>query len=668
MKQLRSAASLAIVANVLAGKFDISIKFTTDEAYCGVSESGKYEIGIPYTTDTSFGNILLGFLIHEIGHAKFTDFSFVAQTGNKYISVLENICEDIWIESKLEHVYGGAKYYLDAVRQHVFTEKPINSVISIEEKITFFINYVLLHGRSKYNGVVVNNINELKLQFISIFTIAISDKVDRLLEMVLLSTTTVDNNLIAKKLFIVLATALQLKPQDTLPPSNGSSGDAGNSEGNDPDGSGNSEGNDPDGSGNSEGNDPDGSGNSEGNDPDGSGNSEGNDPDGSGNSEGNDPDGSGSSEGNDPDGSGNSEGNDPDGSGNSDCSGVGESSNGPNDVNVSTETDTDDLDSDPESFNDIFKDVSFDSVNENVIQDITSTISNTEQLKKDMSSKGIVNDFFNVAIINTEWKKNFNQATQTITSLDIKRSLNTGCRLRRSFEKLVHDNTTSTSRLKEQGARIKSSKLAGVKTGNTNIFKTKSVIQSPNCACSILLDTSSSMHEYHFDTSRIRAALSSVIAVLEGLNITGVSTACYAFPFYVEESNSLLVQTMKPRYTPLRASISQGVFTHKGCLGSTPLAESLIPVISEIALSREKKKMIFIITDGEPNDDNKTQEIINSATIEGIEVCTFVLNEDGTNEAYFKRIFGKNTIFINKFNEIEQSILQMCANLIVTAR
>ncbi|MEX6320587.1 VWA domain-containing protein [Providencia huaxiensis] len=624
MKQLRSAASLAIVANVLAGKFDISIKFTTDEAYCGVSESGKYEIGIPYTTDTSFGNILLGFLIHEIGHAKFTDFSFVAQTGNKYISVLENICEDIWIESKLEHVYGGAKYYLDAVRQHVFTEKPINSVISIEEKITFFINYVLLHGRSKYNGVVVNNINELKLQFISIFTKAISDKVDRLLEMVLLSTTTVDNNLIAKKLFIVLATALQLKPQDTLPPSNGSSDEAGNSEGNDPDGSGNSEGNDPDGSGNSEGNDPDGSGNSEGNDPDGSGNS--------------------------------------------DCSGVGESSNGPNDVNVSTETDTDDLDSDPESFNDIFKDVSFDSVNDNVIQDITSTISNTEQLKKDMSSKGIVNDFFNVAIINTEWKKNFNQATQTITSLDIKRSLNTGCRLRRSFEKLVHDNTTSTSRLKEQGARIKSSKLAGVKTGNTNIFKTKNVIQSPNCACSILLDTSSSMHEYHFDTSRIRAALSSVIAVLEGLNITGVSTACYAFPFYVEESNSLLVQTMKPRYTPLRASISQGVFTHKGCLGSTPLAESLIPVISEIALSREKKKMIFIITDGEPNDDNKTQEIINSATIEGIEVCTFVLNEDGTNEAYFKRIFGKNTIFINKFNEIEQSILQMCANLIVTAR
>ncbi|MCS6738120.1 VWA domain-containing protein, partial [Proteus mirabilis] len=620
MKQLRSAASLAIVANVLAGKFDISIKFTTDEAYCGISESGKYEIGIPYTTDTSFGNILLGFLLHEIGHAKFTDFSFVAQTGNKYISVLENICEDIWIESKLEHVYGGAKYYLDAVRQHVFTEKPINSVISIEEKITFFINYVLLHGRSKYNGVVVNNINDLKLQFISIFTKKISDKVDRLLEMVLLSTTTVDNNLIAKKLFIVLATALQLKPQDTLPPSNGSSDNYGNSEGNNPDGSGNSKDNNPDGSGNSEGNNPDGSGNSKDNNPDGSGNSEGNNPDGSGNSKGNNPDGSG-----------NSEGNDSDGSGNSDCSGMGKTSNGPNDANFSTETDIDDLDSDPESFSDIFKDVSFDTINANVIQDITSTISNKEQLKKDMSSKGIVNDFFNVAIINTEWKKNFDQATQTITSLDIKRSLTTGSRLRRSFEKLVHDNTTSTSRLREQGARIKSSKLAGVKTGNTNIFKTKNVIQSPNCACSILLDTSSSMHEYHFDTSRIRAALSSVIAVLEGLNISGVSTACYAFPFYVEESNSLLVQTMKPRYTPLRASISQGVFTHKGCLGSTPLAESLIPVISEIALSREKKKMIFIITDGEPNDDKKTKEIINSATIEGIEVCTFVLNEDGAN-------------------------------------
>ncbi len=80
---------------------------------------------------------------------------------------------------------------------------------------------------------------------------------------------------------------------------------------------------------------------------------------------------------------------------------------------------------------------------------------------------------FNVAIINTEWKKNFNQATQTITSLDIKRSLNTGCRLRRSFEKLVHDNTTSTSRLKEQGARIKSSKLAGVKTETLTFLRLK---------------------------------------------------------------------------------------------------------------------------------------------------------------------------------------------------
>ncbi|MGK6693250.1 hypothetical protein ACKUZF_019260 [Proteus mirabilis] len=127
---------------------------------------------------------------------------------------------------------------------------------------------------------------------------------------------------------------------------------------------------------------PDGSGNSEGNNPDGSGNSKDNNPDGSGNSEGNNPDGSGNSKGNNPDGSGNSEGNDSDGSGNSDCSGMGKTSNGPNDANFSTETDIDDLDSDPESFSDIFKDVSFDTINANVIQDITSTISNKEQLKR----------------------------------------------------------------------------------------------------------------------------------------------------------------------------------------------------------------------------------------------------------------------------------------------
>ncbi|WP_338885644.1 hypothetical protein [Xenorhabdus sp. TH1] len=120
MNEQRNSASLALVASSLAQKLNTKVIFTQTQAYCGISESGKYTIALPYTDDPALANVLLGYLLHEAGHAKYTHFDVIRCTGNAYIDFLENICEDIWLEHKLERTYAGAKLYLDAVRTMYF--------------------------------------------------------------------------------------------------------------------------------------------------------------------------------------------------------------------------------------------------------------------------------------------------------------------------------------------------------------------------------------------------------------------------------------------------------------------------------------------------------------------------------------------------------------------
>lgn len=211
MKEERSTASLALVAGSLAQKLNINVIFSRDDtAYCGIDSNGKYTIALPYTDNPDLGNVLLGYLLHEAGHAKYTNFDVCKQTGNSYLDSFENICEDIWLEHKLELTYAGAKLYLDSVRSHVFSENGDWDIQDLGDLIALFIQTTLYSGRKMHNKLALDIDKTIDL-FKKHFSEDVFDELQKLLGKVINSLTTKDNVEIAKRIYTLMISSLKDK-------------------------------------------------------------------------------------------------------------------------------------------------------------------------------------------------------------------------------------------------------------------------------------------------------------------------------------------------------------------------------------------------------------------------------------------------------------------------
>lgn len=564
MKEERSTASLALVAGSLAQKLNINVIFLRDDtAYCGIDSNGKYTIALPYTDNPDLGNVLLGYLLHEAGHAKYTNFDVCKQTGNSYLDSFENICEDIWLEHKLELTYAGAKLYLDSVRSHVFSDNGDWDIQDLGDLIALFIQTTLYSGRKMHNKLALDIDKTIDL-FKKHFSEDVFDELQKLLGKVINSLTTKDNVEIAKSIYNLMVSSLKDKLKENQ----------------------------------------------------------------------------------------------------SDDSQQSDAYDGFDNSDKSKSL--------TESFDEVLNKISPSDVFSNITKDIS------ERMKELSDTVGLLGDemdnpYRRVPFNITQFDPHSNIKGEELNKQTISQSLQSGTRLRRTFSKLVQDNNKSRRRLKDSGSRIQSTKLAGVRTGATNIFINKAVQVTPNCTCSILFDISGSMNvvDKRNKTTLLNIALRSLITVIAGLNINGVSTACYSFPYYHADRGGFatgdpMVLKMKGRNESLLQCLAKGTF----CLaaqGRTPLGEALIPVITETSLAKQKKKIIFVITDGEPDDVSvakKSYEIANSQGIEVIYLIFLPSEKDKDITEKMIKQFTSNFVMITDFNQIEETIINYCEKYI----
>ena len=128
-------------------------------------------------------------------------------------------------------------------------------------------------------------------------------------------------------------------------------------------------------------------------------------------------------------------------------------------------------------------------------------------------------------------------------------------------------------------------------------------------AVHILLDISGSM------TSRIELACAACYSVALGLaSIPGLSVGVSAFPADYEEDINATVYPLVRHGK--RVVNSFGVEAH----GSTPLTEALWWVLGMLSTRPEHRKVIFVVTDGYPDDPETAKDTITVAQRMGMNV------------------------------------------------
>lgn len=172
----------------------------------------------------------------------------------------------------------------------------------------------------------------------------------------------------------------------------------------------------------------------------------------------------------------------------------------------------------------------------------------------------------------------------------------------RVLNKVLFDMDVSLTIYRNTGRRIESRRLNGVQTGNFNIFKHTNEQQSPTAAISVLVDASSSMDSLIDDdsdtaTTVMVAANAGSLAFTNALTRLGIKTNVTYFGLSDKYSGENALKIAK-------SFDDKTIDKAKFCpspMSSTPTGEAMLYAIGELALRDEHKKIMIILTDGNPN-------------------------------------------------------------------
>jgi cobaltochelatase CobT len=201
-------------------------------------------------------------------------------------------------------------------------------------------------------------------------------------------------------------------------------------------------------------------------------------------------------------------------------------------------------------------------------------------------------------------------------------------KIRAALQGWVQSQSLDRSHPAGRGRRVIGRRLPQLALGDPRVFTRRVVKSAPNTAIHLLLDKSDSMDEpvwvgkHQSVANRLSIALEASMALalaLEG--IAGVNPGMTAFPGKDDTSVfRLLEHGGRVRAHSAAFSLRAG--------GTTPMTEAVWFAAAALLRCREPRKVLLVMTDGQPNDILSTLEILQRCRHSGIETVGVGLGLD----------------------------------------
>lgn len=151
--------------------------------------------------------------------------------------------------------------------------------------------------------------------------------------------------------------------------------------------------------------------------------------------------------------------------------------------------------------------------------------------------------------------------------------------------------------LDRRGQRVDGSRLAKLLTGDLRVFSNREETKRVDTAVHVLLDASGSMQKIQEIANQ--AAVSLALAVS---SIPQCDIAVSMFP-----GKGGAVSPMISRGQPVRVNLGRCAVRSSG---GTPLAEAMLYGARELATCRRERKVMIVITDGDPNEGGSVKYML----------------------------------------------------------
>ena len=193
--------------------------------------------------------------------------------------------------------------------------------------------------------------------------------------------------------------------------------------------------------------------------------------------------------------------------------------------------------------------------------------------------------------------------------LNESRALSQG--LKRQLSGLVEAAARRQTKTRQSGRKIAKTKLARLAYWNTRVFEKTLEHTSTASAVHILLDMSGSMRG-----REVVAAKAATALLMALMSLPKTNPALSIFPATTVKAASEVIVAHGEKLT----HGVNGRFHRFFASGGTPLARALAEVVQALALTREKRRIVIVITDGAPDDEGAAKAYLEKMKLSGIDI------------------------------------------------
>ena len=195
----------------------------------------------------------------------------------------------------------------------------------------------------------------------------------------------------------------------------------------------------------------------------------------------------------------------------------------------------------------------------------------------------------------------------------------------------------------EQGSRIHGRSLHRLVTDDPRLFIKKGRRIRPNTAVQIILDNSGSMKG-----SRIEVARTAALAVAVGLEqIRGVKTSVLTIdPMLILKEWDEAARAQASRFV---------VHAH----GGTPLAQAMVQGAAHLAVRRESRKLMLVVTDGYPDSTQGVVELVGRLERANVECVGVGIQTDAPSKLF------RSAVAIQSLEELSSTLFGVIGSRLI---
>ncbi|MCJ0817227.1 VWA domain-containing protein [Vibrio vulnificus] len=233
-------------------------------------------------------------------------------------------------------------------------------------------------------------------------------------------------------------------------------------------------------------------------------------------------------------------------------------------------------------------------------------------------------------------------------------SASESAQIRARLRGMVQSSQDNRNHAKRHGLRVATYRLAASQAGESRLFIQRQPRIAPNAAVHLLVDISGSMgkpigegNRKYFHVAN-EAALALAMA-LEG--IPGVVPAVSYFPGIHQEVSIALLPKQSVRHRA--ACFDQ---KPRGC---TPMAQAMWFAANSLLAQKQKRKLMIVLTDGDPDDWAATHDIVDRCRRSGFELLGIGIQTRSVEK------FFPQSIVINDVKDLKRELFEVTQQLLV---